>query len=156
MLSQTPQTQMLSQTPQTQMMSQDLDLVTVTPQGLAVTPLNGNPPPPGVPMLQERPQLQGPAPAGAPHTFGTSQASSFAALQQAGARQDMDLVTVTPQGLAVTPLNGNLPPAGVPFLGPGSAPGVAGYGHMPTGIQAPQLPTGQLGPQGAAWPQPLR
>ncbi|CAK0899721.1 unnamed protein product, partial [Prorocentrum cordatum] len=31
----------------------DMDLVIVTPQGLAVTPLNGTPPPAGVPLLQD-------------------------------------------------------------------------------------------------------
>lgn len=84
----------------------DLDLVTVTPQGLAVTPLNGHMPPPGVPMLQEFPQA-----------LSHDQA------------QDFDLVTVTPQGLAVTPLNGNPPPAGVPFLDPN----VGSFGQPQTG-----------------------
>jgi hypothetical protein len=77
----------------------DMDLVIVTPQGLAVTPLNGTPPPAGVPMLQglqKQPVATG--------RGGSPQA------------QEMDLVTVTPQGLAVTALNGRPPPAGVPYL----------------------------------------
>jgi len=77
-----------------------MDLVIVTPQGLAVTPLNGTPPPAGVPLLQGiQKQPVGTGKGGSP--------------QQP---QDMDLVTVTPQGLAVTALNGSPPPAGVPLL----------------------------------------
>lgn len=77
----------------------DMDLVIVTPQGLAVTPLNGTPPPAGVPLLQElQNQPVAASRGGAPRP------------------QDMDLVTVTPHGLAVTALNGYAPPAGVPYL----------------------------------------
>jgi hypothetical protein len=89
----------------------DMDLVTVTPQGLAVTPLNGNAPPAGVPLLQELQRQYGSQP-GSPQP-GRQYGSQPGSPQR---RQNMDLVTVTSQGLAVTPLNGAPPPPGVPYV----------------------------------------
>merc|ERR1712113_1188856 len=57
--------------------TQEMDLVTVTPQGLEVTPLRGSPPPAGIPVVQAAPVAQ----------------------------QEMDMVTVTPYGIEVTPVH---------------------------------------------------
>merc|ERR1719188_1643717 len=152
---------------------QEMDLVTVTPQGLAVTPLNGQPPPLGIPMLQEVPQTpqQGLSAQQVPAdglATGSAAVSPRALAMAAGPRQQLDIVTVTPQGLAVTPLNGNPPPVGVPFIDPAiggyhSVPAPMGHfgapqglGPMYAGMPPPQMPTGHFGPhaaQGAArWP----
>jgi hypothetical protein len=90
---------------------QALDLVTVTPKGLAVTPIGG-PPPAGVPILDA---------SAANHGIQGLQARQE---QQQRASQGMDLVQVTPNGLNVVPLNGP-PPAGVPVLGPAGLPAAA-------------------------------
>jgi hypothetical protein len=117
---------------------QPLDLVTVTPQGLAVTPI-GSTPPNGVPILDAKLDM---------HAFQAPQP-----LPQGG----MDLVQVTASGLNVTPLNGPAPP-GVPFLDPAVARSQASVGtqqSMGTGPtmgmqQVAALSTQVLGPQQVA------
>jgi hypothetical protein len=102
--------------------NQPLDLVTVTPHGLQVTPLGSGAPPPGVPVMD--PRLAG---------QGFQGQNPLAAQQpQPPLAGGMDLVQVTANGLNVTPLNG-APPAGVPYLDP--ANGMQMGGVMPLGMQ---------------------
>jgi hypothetical protein len=133
-----------------------MDLVTVTPQGLQVTPLGADLPPPGVPIMEPKRSSQG----------SQSRRPSGASLQQQVPQEGMDLVQITANGLSVTPWQG-APPPGVPMMDrfgmmqpgmTGMAPGTTMVDgrpmQYPMGMMPPSMHGGQVGTQMAVAPPP--